>query len=554
MENQISKLPPYASDTFLTQYGEKVGDYFFSPLRKYTFTEQGIKRWYAPHLASRPQDGTGFAATSFGSALTTYELVPIPPHRTVLVSHAFETMAARVLISSPGTYFVAISFTPTTFEGEYVVTVCANGKRLWEESISEPAANPRYSAFLRLSTAGFIDFSINTKKENQTVSCRSFIQYTIIRCNEATGNPELRYDDHASGFDEREIIDFYSNTTFVPREISPPEVEVTERVALFEKEWTLPIEYIKSQFRRSPKELIEFILKNEKNASLKYCIFMIPRSGSTLLTEILAGTGKLGFPGEHFVPDVLRTFSLAFSDISSSYEDFLMSRLHSENGAFGVEIESERFQEEPEFFASVKNWRHIYIWRNDILAQAISYQISIETGVWHNFSNSRHDETFHYISRDSILDKINFLLNAEKFFLDFFNKNGLSPYKISYEELISDPIHHGRSIAEYIGISGSSLDGADQSKFVLQPTAKARNLYYKALAIVGGGELWGYDIHEANGQYMAVLHGVDLSLLDITTQRAPILFVSNDRKELCDRVSRYVTQQMSSLPPLIDGA
>jgi hypothetical protein len=49
---------------------------------------------------------------------------------------------------------------------------------------------------------------------------------------------------------------------------------------------------------------------------------------------------------------------------------------------------------------------------------------------------------------------------------------------------------------------------------------------------------------------MAVLHGVDLSLLDTTVQRAPLLFLSSDRTELCNDVQRYVMRHMSSLSPV----
>lgn len=548
----VSPLP-CASEALVTQYGEKVGDYFFSPLRKYSFTEQGVKRWYAPHLASRPQVGTGFAATNLGARTTTYELVPIPPRRTVVVSHSFETMAARTFVSSPGTYFVAVSFVPTNFEGEYVVTVCANGKRLWAASISNADCNPRYSIFLRFTTPGFVDFSVNADKEGQTAPCRAFIQYVFAKCDDATGALEIRCDDRASALGEEDVIDLHAQTSFQPVEIAAPKVDFEERVALFEREWTLPVEYIKSQFQNSPRELVRIILDNSEKASLKYCIFMVPRCGSTLLTEILASTRKLGFPGESFVPDVLRTFSLAFSDVFSSYEEFLVSRFRSENGVFGIEIEAERLLEEPEFFRDVKGWRHIYIWREDVLAQAISYQISIETGVWHNFSGSSYDENFHYIPRSTILDKVNFLLWMEKFFLNFFREQGISPYALSYEDLIADPIAHGRRIAEHIGISGSSLDVVNEGKFMLQPTAKARNLYYKTLAICGGGEMWGYDIHAVEGRWIAVLHGVDLSLLDTAVPRAPILFVSDDKQELCDQVNRHVLQHMSSFAPDTNG-
>lgn len=545
-----ASLLPSSSRNFLTQYGEKVGDYFFAPLRKHTFTEQGIKRWYAWTLAGRPNEGTGFAAANLGSGTTIYEHVPVPPNRIVLVSHAFETMAARIHIASPGIYFITGSFVPVVFEGEYTVSVCANGKRVWDERVPDAEANPQYSVFLHFTSPGFVDFAVNAEKTGQTVPCRAFLQYAVAQCDDATGQLKLRCDDGVSGLDENRIIQLHSETSFQPIDIHAPQVSVADRVEILEKEWTLSIEYIRSQYQLTPKELVEIFLKNKQEAALKYCIFMVPRSGSTLLTELLASTRQLGFPGESFVPDVIRTFSLAFSDIFSSYEEFLVSRHRSENGVYGIEIESERFVQEPEFFSDVKDWRHVYIWREDVLAQAISYQISIDTGVWHNFSGSPQDEKFRYISRGTLIDKVNFLLGVERFFLNLFRDRNISPYKLSYEDLVSDPIGHAHRIAEHIGIDASSLNIVNEGKVVLQPTAKARNAYHKALVIGGEGELWGYDIHEADGQYMAVLHGVDLSLLDTTVQRPPLLFLWKDRNELCDEVQHYVMKHMSSLPPV----
>ncbi|WP_146010033.1 hypothetical protein [Burkholderia sp. WAC0059] len=355
MKNLKQDLLPCIPEPFFVQHGEKVGDYFFSPLRKFTFTGQGIKRWYAPRLAGRPEDGTGFAATNMGNATIVYEHVAIPPHQTVLVAHAFETMATRIYAPEPGTYFIAVSFTPPIFEGAYAVAVCANGHRIWKDDISSSSDLSRYFAFLHFHSPGFIDFSINIEKETQTAPCRSFIQSAIVRCEDSTGVLQIRCDDPAWGHSTSDIIDFHGKTSFQPVDIPAPNISVSERANIFEKEWTLSKEYIESQYRRHPQELVEHILGNEEPASLKYCIFMIPRSGSTFLTELLASSDKLGFPGESFVPDVIRTLSLSFSDIFSSYEQFLLSRLRSKNGVFGIEIEAERLLEEPDFFEDVKD-------------------------------------------------------------------------------------------------------------------------------------------------------------------------------------------------------
>lgn len=545
---QGGDLIPCTSTPFVTQYGEKVGDYFFSPLRKYSFTEHGVKRWYAPLLGGRPHDGRGFAAINLGDAVSTHESIVIPPQRAVLVAHAFETIAARVHVPSPGTYFVVALFSPVGYEGPYEVVVSANGKRLGTSTVSDHACGARHAAFVQLTAPGFIDFAINTDKVGQNVACRTFVQYAVVRCDDATGALQLRCDDRASNLAEREIVELHAETVFGPVELAAPQVDLAERIAVFEREWTLPAEYIGSQYQCSPAELVTLVAGNREPAAKKYCIFMIPRSGSTLLTELLSSCGRLGFPGESFVPDVLRTFSLAFSDLFPSYEDFLLSGLRSRNGVFGIEVESERFVEEPKFFGDVHAWRHVYIWREDLLAQAISHQISVETGVWHNFSGSPQDEDLRFISRAAIVEKINFMLRAEQFFRRLFAERGIAPYSISYEQLVSDPVGHARRIAEHVGVDAAGLNFSNEGKVTLRPTAKARNAHYKQLVISGEGELWGYDIHQLDGRYAAVLHGVDLALFDTHAERAPVLFIDGDRDALRERVHQFVVRQISSLP------
>ncbi|WP_166676939.1 Stf0 family sulfotransferase [Paraburkholderia caballeronis] len=551
VESPNSPLIPCIPKVLSVQYGEKAGSHGFFPHRRYIFTEQGIKRWWAPRLTVTPDAGTGFAAINLGDTAAAHEGIVIPVGRVVLVAHPFETMAARVHIPESGVYFIAARFAPAApFEGSYTVDVCANGRRIWEGVVSDLQSACLFCTFLRLTSAGFVDLATNAEKDGQTVPCRTFIQYAIVRCDDQTGAPFARYGDGASCFDEFEVLQLHADTPFSPLEIAVPDIANEVRSALFEKEWTLSKEYIESQYQQSSRDLTDLLLNNREDASLKYCIFMVPRSGSTFLSEILARTHKLGFPGESFVPDIVRTFSLGFSDTFSSYEEFLVRRLRSENGVFGIEVESERFQEESQFFSDIKNWRHIYIWREDILSQAISLQISVETGVWHSFSAASHTGKFRYIPRSSIIWQINYLLGVERFFRNYFSENGLSPYRISYETLIADPIGEAKRIAQHIGIECSDADFVGNGKITLQPTAKTHNAYYKLLTVAGGGDIWGYDIVEANGQFIAVLHGVELSLLDISAERSPLLLLAADEEAVREKVTRCVMRQISAMPDI----
>ncbi|RKP57774.1 porin [Pararobbsia silviterrae] len=114
-----------ASQPFKIQYGEQIHHYFFAPLRKYAFTEKGVKRWYAPLLVGRKEGGRGFSAANFGEEASVHENIYTPPNQLVLVAHAYETMAIRVHVSVPGTFFIAAIFKSVGFEGPYVVATAA---------------------------------------------------------------------------------------------------------------------------------------------------------------------------------------------------------------------------------------------------------------------------------------------------------------------------------------------------------------------------------------------------------------------------------------------
>ncbi len=549
VENNNKVLIARSPKALSVQYGEKSGSYAFSALRRYTFTEQGIKRWWAPRLTSTPDAGTGFAASNHGDASAEHEGIEIPVRGAVLVAHAFETMAARLTLPEPGVYFIAARFLAAApFDGPYIVDVCANGVRLWKDTIVSENSACMFKGFVRMMSSGFVDLATNAEKETQTVPCRTFIEYAIVRCDEQSGAPLLRYDDAVNGFDESTLRHLLAETRFAPVNIGAAQMGNEERAALLQKEWTIRQEYIESQYQCSVQDLAERLMKPAAEATLKYCVFMIPRSGSTLLAELLARTHKLGYPSESFVPDIVRSLSLAFSDTFTSYEDFLVQRLRSNNGVFGIEIESDRFLEEPAFFANVNDWRHVYIWREDILAQAISLQISVDTGVWHNFSSAGGEHEFHYISRDSIIAQMNYLLRVETFFRYYFTEHRLSPYRVSYEALVANPVGEAQRIARHIGVECSEAEFAGNGKIAVQPTSKARNAYYKLLAVAGGGDMWGYDIEQVDGRHMAVLHGVDRSLLDTSAERSPILFLGDDERTVCDKVNRHVMRQISAMP------
>jgi len=532
------------------QFGEKVGDYCFSPLRKVCFLENGIMQWYAPCRYVSPHE-TGFAALNLDDRAARYEGFEIPARQLALVAQPYETMAARLHLEQPGTYFVAVSFQPLLFKGAYLVAVSANGRRLWEFRLANAEEGAQFSGWLEVAAASFVDLAINAEKAGQEVACRCAVRFAVFRCDSITGDPVERLDNRISDLSGEEIKKLYAYRGPSPIAVPAGVFGLQERAAMLEAEWRLPPQYLRVGFNRSAIEVTEMIETNKGEAEINYCIFVVGRSGSTLLSEILAGTGKLGFAQEFFIPEIVRAFSLCYADRFASYEDFIKTKLKTDNGVFGIEIEGMRLLEEPDFFANTANWRYVYNWREDLLAQAISMMLATRTGVWHRFEHSVDDGVVDGLmtaERGGVMHWLNYLLGTERTFRDFFRDHGIEPLCLSYEELLADPAGQVERLAEHIGVPKLDLSELDLDGMILKRTGKAHNAFFAAMVMTGGGQFWGYDLLEIDGRHVGVLHGTDLSLISTEVERAPVLFLGGSRPQLCETVLGAIIDRVKKLP------
>src|SRR2546422_3118854 len=80
------------------------------------------------------------------------------------------------------------------------------------------------------------------------------------------------------------------------------------------------------------------------NPVVSYMVCSVPRSGSSLLCELLCTTGRAGAPTEFFDPELMEQFSATWQ--VESLEDYLEALLHkktSPNGVFGVKVHYGQF-------------------------------------------------------------------------------------------------------------------------------------------------------------------------------------------------------------------
>jgi len=203
---------------------------------------------------------------------------------------------------------------------------------------------------------------------------------------------------------------------------------------------------ISELFTTSPKSNITKEIASKNKSSLNYAICMTPRSGSTLLTNMLQQTGLLGYPNEWFNPDSIPKWIEKFNAKNiMEYVDCLRRYHTSYNGIFGCELPyfhmkmlfelltiQQVFDKEPIWF---------YLRRKNIVLQGISLYRSVESGYFHSVQEENQSkQKFNNISynEEKIKHWTNHILEIEQKFDLFFKDNSISPIHIYYEDIIDN--------------------------------------------------------------------------------------------------------------------
>ena len=253
-----------------------------------------------------------------------------------------------------------------------------------------------------------------------------------------------------------------------------------------------------------------------------YLVCATPRSGSTLLCHLLDQTGIAGHPEEYFealrhsgVPrrpheyfDPQRHANiierLAFRELPDgierqanplwepeSYDRYLDWALHegtTPNGVFGAKlmwgylgdfatllrgIEGNAGKPVPELLAaSFPGLRYVQITREDKIRQAVSLWKAVQTQAW----RAREDDA-PAVEPTFSFRAINFLvrqLTAHDAAWDaYFLGLGVTPLKITYEELAEAPDRVVRGVLDHLGIAAPPGLTVQVSKLKVQADARS---------------------------------------------------------------------------------
>lgn len=205
-----------------------------------------------------------------------------------------------------------------------------------------------------------------------------------------------------------------------------------------------------------------------------YLLCATPRSGSTLLCGLLKATGVAGVPESYFraqnearwaehlgVP--VRQGSLDYREFAAA-----VSRAgRTSNGVFGARImwgtlDRVAFglgadSEDPAVQLSVLDRafdrpRFVHLWRQDAVAQAVSWLRAEQTGFWHHGEPPRPGAAPHY-DGPRLRAFVRMVNQHNAAWRAWFEAAGVNSYSLRYEDLVADMDDALRRLLEWLRIT-----------------------------------------------------------------------------------------------------
>lgn len=186
----------------------------------------------------------------------------------------------------------------------------------------------------------------------------------------------------------------------------------------------------------------ESSLISAPRAEQRILILFTPRTGSSRLAHIMKSCGTLGDPGEVFNPLFVARVAKRYS--ANKFSDYIeaLLRYRVSNNTFSCKATYFHivrfFGSSQSFFEEIKPTHIIWLYRKDIVAQAISLARLNQTGVAHSIDRNTRavleaGEHFEY-QRMTILRCLLSILTMEALSILMLRRHRITPLSLTYEE------------------------------------------------------------------------------------------------------------------------
>jgi LPS sulfotransferase NodH len=190
-----------------------------------------------------------------------------------------------------------------------------------------------------------------------------------------------------------------------------------------------------------------------------YMIASTPRSGSTFLGDALTDAGSFGAPFEYLHKRNRYRWTARFgSDDMSTLLGQIIAHRTSANGIFGLKAHWNQFAPHADLRLFEPHGgleRVVFIYRRDLAAQAISFLRAVQTWQWESGATPAGRARYQY---DGIVHYAKEIRRQNQHWSDYFGSGfDLPLLRIVYEDMVADHEAGLRSVAEFIGGVGATL-------------------------------------------------------------------------------------------------
>jgi LPS sulfotransferase NodH len=202
--------------------------------------------------------------------------------------------------------------------------------------------------------------------------------------------------------------------------------------------------------------------------SVSYLVCATNRSGSNLLCGLLKRTGVAGRPEEYFwrgfEPDWARSWG------ASGPVEYVLGAIRegTREGVFGAKVMwfhmpnllakleavegREGLDDRALLEGTFPGLRFVWIWREDVVAQAVSFAKAKQTDQWTDLAPRRPDRVarFDFAEIDRLVGEIE---EQNAAWRRWFRANGITPFDVRYEDLVADMEGVTRRLLEFLGVA-----------------------------------------------------------------------------------------------------
>jgi LPS sulfotransferase NodH len=226
--------------------------------------------------------------------------------------------------------------------------------------------------------------------------------------------------------------------------------------------------------RRPPSQLLgpEDDIDASVPVERSYVIATTPRSGSNLLCDHLVSTGVLGMPTEYLEMNVAAAYLAERWNVSNlgEYLKALHEHRTGHNGVFAnkmhwrqVATMAKQIGVAPpggeltieHHIASMQllfpGASYVYLRRADLAGQSVSLFKAFATGQWSSYWDAQAPPPAYDF--EEILRHYRSLVWEEASWNRYFELAGVSPLRLEYGEVVSDPQAVAQAVADHVGVA-----------------------------------------------------------------------------------------------------